>query len=229
MSILHAPLAVIGDIVAGEGSKVRNQLETLISAVNKSTFDIAELLARVKGNKFYVAWGFNTFREYVETVDLKPRKAQYLVRIHDVMAQVGVERKDYEPLGLAKLREITSLDPDGTWVNPENAQETPLKDFIIGFVEKAGEMNLEDVRQHVRTLKGLVGENDLVWENYCIKRSVREEIIYKAKELARRNLGSKGRDEDGEAIEYSDGACLEAWTVNYLNDPNNNVLAEETA
>lgn len=228
MSILSTPTMVIGDVIAGEGAKVRGQLETLISSVTKSTFDIGALLSRVKNGKFYVSWGFNTFREYVDTIELKPRKAQYLVRIYDVMDQVGVERKVYEPLGLAKLREITSLDPDGKWTNPENGEETPLRDFIVGFVERAGTLSLEDIRQHVRTLKGLVGENDLVWENYCIKRSVHEEIVNKAKELARRNLGTKGRDEEGEAIEYSDGACLEAWCVEYLNDPNNNILAEET-
>lgn len=219
------PAVIVGEAVAGESSKLRTQLESLITTVNKSQFDIGELLSKVKHGGHYQP-EFNTFQEYTRSLDIKPRKAQYLVRITDVMSEVGVTRAQYEPVGTAKLREITSLDPAGTWVNPETHEITALKDFIVGFVDKAKELSLDEVKQHVRTLKGFVGENDLVWENFCITRLVKTNIVDPAKELARKNIGSVGKDDEGMSKDASDGACLEAWAVEYLNNPANNVLEE---
>ncbi len=226
MSILATPAMAVGTTIAGQSAKVRKQLEGLIKTVNKNTFDIGELLSSVKHGGHYTP-EFNTFQEYVATLDIKPRKAQYLMRIVDVMAAVGVERQKYEPLGTAKLREITSLDSAGTWTNPDTKEQMPLKDFIVSFIDTGGAMELGEVKEHVRTLKGLVGDNDLVWINCCMKRAVKESTVIPAFELARRNLGSKGKDDEGVAVEYSDGACLEVVAAEYLNDPANNVLAEE--
>lgn len=218
--------AIVGEQVAGESAKVRKSLEKLIQSVNKSTFDIGELLHKIKKNGFYNSWGFNTFQEYVDTLDIKPRKAQYLVRIVDTMEAVGVQRETYEPLGVAKLREISSLDPTATYTNPQTNEETPMKDFIVGFVEKGNDMPLEDLKQHVRTLKGFVGENDIVWLNLCLKRSALDETVRPALELAKNNIGSVGKDSEGMSIDASDGRALEAIAVEYLNDPANNVLPE---
>ena len=59
---------------------------------------------------------------------------------------------------MAKLREITSLDVNAIWVNPETSEEVPVKSFIKGFIEKGKDMSLEEIKEHVRTLKGLTGE-----------------------------------------------------------------------
>lgn len=223
-------VVIVGEAVAGESQKTRKALETLIKNLNKSTFDVGELLLKVKSSGYYTGWGFNTFQEYVNTLDIKARKAQYLVRIVDVMAQVGVEREKYEGLGIAKLREITSLEPNDTYINPQTNEQTPMKDFILGFVEKGDDIPLEEIKQHVRTLKGFVGENDITWLNICLKRSVLDETVRPALELAKVNIGTVGKDEEGMAKDASDGAALEAISVEYLNDPKNNVLPEsETA
>jgi hypothetical protein len=222
------PAVVVGEAIAGESAKVRKSLEKLIQSVNKSTFDIGELLFTIKRHGFHNTWGFTTFQEYVDTLDIKARKAQYLVRIVDVMDQVKVKREDYEPLGVAKLREITSLDPTATYTNPQTKEETPMSNFIIGFVEKGGQMPLEEVKQHVRTLKGLTGENELVWLNFCLKKAAVDETVRPALELAKANIGTVGKDAEGNAIDASDGRALEAIAVEFLNDPANNVLPEET-
>ena len=47
--------------VAGEAATVRKQLEAIISKVNSSSFEIAELLWNVKKNGYYS--GFTTFTE----------------------------------------------------------------------------------------------------------------------------------------------------------------------
>lgn len=217
---------IVGEAVAGESAKVRNQLESLIQHLNKSTFDIGELLHKIKSGGFYTSWGYNTFKEYINTLDIKERKAQYLVRIVDTMGQVGVSREKYEPIGVAKLREITSLEASETYTNPTTGEKTPMSEFIKGFVDKGADMSLEEVKQHVRTLKGQVGENEIMWINLPFTKLTLDEIIRPALELAKNHIGSVGKDGDGDSIDASDSRALETIAVEYLNDPANNVLPE---
>jgi len=217
---------IVGEAVAGESHKIRKQLESLIKGLNKSNFDIGELLNTIRNKGFYTAWGFTTFQDYVKTLGIKARKAQYLVRIVDVMNQVGVSREKYEPLGIAKLRKITSLDPNATWTNPETKEEIPMKDFIIGFIDKGHDMTPNEIEKHIRTLKGFVGSADLTWLNICVTREVMDNTIRPALELAKANIGTVGKDEEGMAKDASDGAALEVIAIEFLNNPSNNVLTE---
>lgn len=217
---------IVGEAVAGEASKVRKQLEKIISDTNRSAFDISDLLHQIKQKGYYNDWGFTTFQEFVGTLEIKARKAQYLQRIASVMETVGIVRETYEPVGIAKLREITSLDPAADWVNPETGESTPLAEFITGFVEKAADMSLEDIKQHCRTLKGFTGSNDLVWKNLCFIRSVVENVIDPAIELTRNAIGSVGKDDEGVSKDASESACVEAWAIEFMNNPANNVLPE---
>jgi hypothetical protein len=226
MSITETPAAIIGEAISGESVKVRKQVDKLVKGLTTATFDLGELLFKIKKNGFYNSYGFNTFQEYVDTLDIKARKAQYLTRIVDVMDQVAVQREEYEKLGVAKLREITSLDPTATYINPQTKEETPMKNFIVGFIEKGSEMPLEEVKQHVRTLKGLTGENELVWLNFCLKKAALDETVRPALELAKNHIGSVGKDGDGNSVDASDGRALEAISAEYLADPANNVLPE---
>lgn len=219
------PTVIVGEAVAGSAAKARKQLEKLISDVNKSSFDIGDLLHLIKKNGYYD--GYTTFQEYQASLDIKPRKAQYLRRISEVMEAVGITREKYEPLGIAKLREITSLKPEESWTDPETGNQIPMKEFIVGLVEKGAEMDLEDdIKKHVRTLKGLVGENDLVFLNLSVKRSVMDNTVRPALELAKNAIGSVGKDDEGISQDASDGAALEALAVEFLNNPANNVLPE---
>jgi hypothetical protein len=225
----EAPVAIYGDAVAGqsqEDAQVRSQLESLIHTIDKHTFDVAELLYTVQTKGLYQP-EFSTYKEYTRSLKLKDRKAEYLPKIVKVMRAVNIERSVYEPLGIGRLREITSLDPGATWENPETGEETPMSEFIIGFVEKGEEITFEDLQKHVRTLKGFVGENDVTWLNVCLKRSVMDNTVRPALELAKNHIGSVGKDDDGVSKDASDGAALEVLAVDYLNDPANNVLPED--
>jgi hypothetical protein len=224
---LLSPPAIYGSAVAGESATVRRELESLIDSVNASNFDIGERLSHVFHSGFFREWGFNTFGDYTATLKIKPRKAQYLKTIVDCMKAVGVKRSTYEPLGIARLREIASLDPVADWTNPTTGEITPMKEFILGFIEQGETYPLDDLKKHVRTLKGLVGENDLVWLNFCLKRSVLDETGRPALELAKRYIGSVGKDEDGISKDASDGAAFEVLAIEYLNDPANHVTDEQ--
>lgn len=220
------PPAIYGDAVAGDAARTRSALESLIENVNKSNFDIADLCYKIKSRGHYAPYA--TFQEYSKTLNLKARKIQYLTRMAEVMDQVGITRAQYEPLGIAKLREVTSLEPGQVWINPDTKAETPIKEFIIGFVNQGADISLEDIKLHVRTLKGFVGENDLVWRNICFTRLVAEQVFDPAVEMTRNRLGSVGKDDEGMSKDASEAACVEVWAVEYMNDPANNVLPEET-
>lgn len=218
---------LVGEVVAGEAAKVRKQLEKIIADVTKSSFDIGTLAHTVKSKGYYSEWGFTTFQEYAATLPIKIRKLQYLARIAFVMEAVGISRDAYEPAGVAKLREITSLDPNGVWVNPETSESTPLAEFIKGFVEKSADMSLEDIKAHVRTLKGILPEDDFVFLNLSIKRSALENTVRPALELAKNAIGSVYKDDEGVSHDASDGAALEYMAADFSSDPANNILSEE--
>lgn len=224
---MSAPIVMVGEAVAGESTKVRKILEGLIQSLNKSTFDVAELLSKVKSNGYYNAWGFNTFTEYIKTLNIKARKAQYLVGIVDVMTAVGIGREQYEPLGIAKLREITSLKPSEMYTDPETGFSKPMKDIIAELVKQGGDLELEQIKDLVRNLKGLVGEDALVWLNICLKKAALDETVRPALELAKNHIGSVGKDDDGVSKDASDGAALEVISIEFVNNPANNVLPEE--
>jgi hypothetical protein len=224
MEVFNQPVPqIVGPVVAGEAAKTRKQLEQLIKKVNSSAFDIAELLHKIKKNGYYE--GFTTFQEYVRTLEIKPRKAQYLRRIAEVMDVMGIAREKYEPLGVAKLREITSLNMDDTWVNPETKEETPIKAFIQGFIDKGADMTLDEIKNHVKTLKGLVGEDAMGWLHLYMKQMAIDQVVRPALDLAKAQIGSVGKDDEGISKDASDGAAAEVVFVAFLNDPANGILA----
>lgn len=221
MSKPFVPTAIVGTVVAGEAAAVKNQLEVLINSLDKSTLDVGELLYKVKLKGFYSAWGFSTFKEYTNTLKIKPRKAQYLTRIVGVMDEVGIKREVFEPLGIARLREITSLDPTAIWENPISKVKTPVVEFIKGFVEKGEEIDMDTLKLHVRTLKGFVGDNDLVFATLCMTRSAMDNAWRPAIELAKANIGTVKKDDEGMSEDASDGAAAEKLAIAYLTDPQN--------
>jgi hypothetical protein len=214
--------AIHGTAVAAEDIALRNQLEALIDNVNKSAFDIADLCFKVKSKGYYSKWGFTTFKEYTKSLTgIKERKLQYLTRIAEVMNQVGIKREVYEPVGIAKLREITSLTPGEVWKNPETGTETNVTAFIEGMVEGHKDLSLETIKGHVKTIKGISGDNELVWLQFYIKKSVLDNTVRPALELAKAHVGSVGKDDEGVSQDATDGSAIEIIAIEYLNDPQN--------
>jgi len=221
---------IVGEAVAGEAAKTKKRIETLLKGLKQSSFDLAETLHKIRANGWYRP-DFDTFTDYLKSLesglDVQKQTLKYLEHIADVMEQVGIERNIYEPIGISKLREITSLDPKGTWTSPKTGETYPLKDFIVDFVEKAESMDYNDLKQQVKTLKGFVGEHDIENRTFGWTKETIEKTIDPAIELARRNIGSVARDkETGEAIDASPSRCVEMWAVEFLTNPANNILEE---
>lgn len=221
-------VTIVGEVEAGRSSKVRAQLEELVANLTKSNFDIAVLLHEVRKNKYHYGWGYGSFKEYTDTLKLKSAKVQYLVRMIEVMTDldINIPRAVYEPVGISKLREITSLEVRGAYLNPETGKSEPLADHIIDLTKRGTDMTLGEIRDIVKRLKGLEGDEDLVWMNIRVKKAVLDATIKPAIELAKKVIGSTGRDADGLAIDPSDGQALECITANFLLDPNNHAIAD---
>ncbi len=226
MDPLNIP-AIHGEQVAGQEASVRRDLLRLTTDINVHTFDVAELLLQVQENKLYLKWKFESFADYAEQeLGLKVRKAEYMARLVRVCNVVGIQRKDYEPAGITKLRLITTLNPAEKYFNQETKQHEDMAEYIVNLIAEAPELSTKEVEEEVARLKGQVGENAMVHKSYSVTFSAYENTVKPALEAMRRLLGSKGRDATGIAVDYPDGACFEYICREFLNDPRN--FLEET-
>lgn len=214
---LTDPPAIIGEVEAGRSNKVRTQIKKLILAASTSAFDLAELLHEAKSNNYYRDWGFETFPKYAESLavgDMKTSKCYYLVRMVEKMKACDIVRATYEPVGRTKLRVIVRLDPEADY------QGTPGKQAIKELVAKAGQLSFDELSDAVDELLGEVGDSAMCWLNIHVKKLTRENVILPAIELARKHIGSVATDEEGNAVDASEGAALEVICANFLADPN---------
>lgn len=202
--------------------EVKKELKRLTQVMQLNTFYLAELFHEAQSHAYFLEWGYNNLGEFAQKeLGIKERKAQYLARIIKVCRGVGLKPEHYEPAGISKLREITTLDPDGHWFNKETKNNEALDEHIVDLIAEAPDMTITEIKEAVAKLKDQTGEDRRVIRSYGITQSAWDNTVKPAMELARRNMGSAGRDEAGNAIEYSDGAIIEAICINYLQDPNN--------
>ena len=141
------PPAIHGEVVAGRSATVRKQLIMLVGNIKQNTFDLMDLLMEAKANNYPAQWGFVSVTDYgVQELGLKERKTQYLIRIGEVCKAVGLKRADYETAGISKLRDICTLDPEGSWFNPDTKTNEPLDEWIVGLITDAENVILPLVR-----------------------------------------------------------------------------------
>ena len=213
---------IVGEAESGERAAVQKAIKRLIKQVETNNFDLSELLFRAKSKHLYTE---PSFSDFVATLNIKPRRAQYLERIAEVMTLSNIERAEYEPIGIAKLRAITRLHPltkEGAvnmYTNPVTKESHPMAEYIVGITEQAlAGRDIKDIEKDVRILKGEVGENDMVWRNFRLPRMVDENTIAPALEKAAINIGTVATDENGVAKEVQDWRKLEVLAVEYLTD-----------
>jgi hypothetical protein len=214
--------AMYGEAVAGRAALVRKQLLHMASNMAISTFDMIELLTEAQEQQYPLRWGFSSLPDYgAMELGIKPRKTQYLARIGKVTKQVGLKRAQYEGAGISKLREIVTLDPEGSYWNPETHSNEDLDEHIVRLILDSDKMTVDQVKLEVCKLKGQTGKDKRVIRSYSTDITTWQNVIDPAIELARRLLGSKGRDSEGAALEYSEGECYECICASFLADLNN--------
>ena len=216
--------SIIGAQIAGRAAEVRSKLKDLSADLKSHTFDMVGLLWEVRENNYALQWGYPSVIKYgIQELGLKKRKAEYLTRIGTVCHAVGLTRAQYEPAGTSKLREITTLDPEGSYWNPAEHKNEDMAEHIVRLILDADGMTVEQIKEEVLRLQGRLGADRPVHRTTTYPKSVWENVIKPARELARRLLGSAGRDDEGNAKEYSDSACDEVIYAAFLADPNNAV------
>lgn len=208
----------IGHEVAGESVKLKAALYAAIKTYTASVFDIMTLLHKVKSKCFYLP-EFNTMTEYCESLGLKQRKAQYLLRIADVMERAGLERTTYEQAGISNLREIARLDPDATYENPTTKEKAPMKDWVISLVTAGPNISLDEVQASVRVLLGEVGPESKTWLNLPYTRLTMESTIRPGIEKAKMIIGTTSKTDEGMAIDPSDASAVELIIADFLGEP----------
>src|SRR5450631_1846686 len=140
------PIAIYGEEVAGKSAALRKHMQTLAADLNLHTFDLAEAFLQAQESHSYIEWGFESLGNYAAVeLGIKQRRAQYLARIVRVCRECGVTRADYEPVGITKLREITSLNPGGTYFNRETHLHEPMVDHIVRLIAEAPENSTTEV------------------------------------------------------------------------------------
>jgi len=213
-----ADTVIVGEVEAGRATQCRRAINKLISTSNSSTFDLAELLFEAKSKNYFAGWGFESFSSYAKSLEMKYTKSYYLVRVVQNMKAAGLERSQYEPVGLGKLRVISRLKPDKEY----NGVAVSL--LIRELTLKAIDMSLEEVQFEVDTIMGLTEDESLVWLNIRCKKAARENVIKPALAKAKRYLGTKPADgiegDEGLQKDESDGRALEMIAANFLADPN---------
>jgi hypothetical protein len=209
---------IVGEVEAGEAAKVRKQLNQLIKNLNASTFDLMDVLFTIKSKGFFGP-KFNTFSEFVKDLDgLKLSKAYYLTRIRETMNAAEIPREVYEPIGLSKLRAIARLDPKENYV--VDGISTSGVEVIKKLIELK-DVPLEDLKTLINEVQGLTGEDSMVWLNISLKHSARE-VVKKAISVAKKNIGSVSKNDEGVSQDASDGSALEVVALDFLSDPANN-------
>ena len=216
------PVVSIGEPVAGQAATLRKRMRILAADLTKHTCDLAEAFLQAQETRCYAEWGFESLGDYAELeLGVKPRKAQYLARIARVCRDCGVARKDYEPVGVTKLREITRLDLGVTYYNADEKTHESMVDHIVRLIAEAPENSTVEVEEEVARLKGQTGENAMVHRGYKITLSCWDNVIAPCFESIRKRLGSAGRDGTGAAREYTDGNVVECLCAEYNADPRN--------
>lgn len=106
-----------------EYGEVRQRVKDLRSKVEEDNWELSAAIHVVYANSYYTAWGFQSFREYVEQeLDFQMRKAQYLVAIQDWFGKMKPSvQKWIREMGWTKAKELVGV------ITEENAAEWKKK------------------------------------------------------------------------------------------------------
>lgn len=97
-----------------EHSDVRKRVLDLRKKVEESYWELSQSLSEVYSKSYYIAWGFQSWKEYVESeLDFALRKAQYLVSISDWFSKMSPEVQDWiKSIGWTKAKALVGVVTD---------------------------------------------------------------------------------------------------------------------
>lgn len=111
---------------------VREEIEHLNRAVNASFLALAERLHAVSNNNWYVLYDYETFDEFIESIDMSRAWAYELIKLHKTyVIGLGVGSDRLVEIGVTKLtalsRDITKDNADHLLDIADGASVSDLK------------------------------------------------------------------------------------------------------
>lgn len=99
------------DSDGGRAGEVRQAIRTAAEEVDRQHLHLAELLFEVHEGRYWAAWGFRSFRQYVRhDCAFSIRKAEQLVEFHrKFVIDLELSREELKTLGWSKLALVASI------------------------------------------------------------------------------------------------------------------------
>lgn len=200
-------------------NEVREKITSIKDNLQGDFLDLCDLLSEAHEGAYHLTWGYGNFAVWVEEnsgLDISARQAFYYIAVSRVSKKLGIDKKTLKSAGMAKLKEIFSLDA------------AVFEKEILQLTQSAAEgTQLEDIKAQVKALKAPAGSPS---EKPCFTiklASTMRDTFDQAVELARQNYGDTVDPVTGDPKDISVSTALELICVNYLQDPNNQPEAAE--
>jgi len=130
----------MSDLVVMQGGKEhadeRAKIIDLRNKVEESYWELSKELSNVYQGSYYIAWGFASWKEYVESeLQFALRKAQYLVSIQDWFGRMKPAVQEWvQGLGWTKAKELIGV------VTDENAADWKARLEGLTYAEMVTEL-----------------------------------------------------------------------------------------
>ncbi len=120
-------------------AKIRADLQTLANQVINNFCELSDLLLEVWKYQYHKQYDYSSFSEYVEAeLDIKERKAYYMVQTAKVVHNLGIEWDEVRAIGWRKMGAITPL------LTYDNKDE---------LIKDAKELNLTNLTEKLKASK----------------------------------------------------------------------------
>ena len=141
---------------------VKQELQKVSKSVKENFISLAELLYEAWANQYHKDYGYTNFNDFTATLDLNPRKANWLVSITRTLHRLGIPWSNVEEIGWRKLGTISPvLDSTNYTEMLEEARENSLP--VLEEKVKAMKQGREEDESPVRlTLQLKEKENSIV-------------------------------------------------------------------
>lgn len=183
-----------------EGKKNdRDQMRKFVETINNSWYEFSLIANRVYRNESFKSWGFESFKDYVETeLGIEYRIAMWRVQIGDAIEQHGVTREMLAGMGWTKFQALIPVLQKGN------------HDQVVETIENAKDKTVREVRVEVdRAIARANGGEPLVKTKMAfLLEGDNHKIVQAALEKA---MEVSGTGDPNKAIVY---ICGE-WVLNH--------------
>lgn len=196
--------------------EVRNILDETKKSIEKDFIQLCFLLNEASAGEYHLVWNYQRFDDWVEKgsgLDISARQAFYYIMIARRATALGLTQEDLKGYGgIAKLKEIMSLDP------ATNSKEMKL------MLEASKTATLEEVKDQVRAVKNPATKTPPSYMTLKLEAEVKQ-TVDDAIQLARLNYGQTMSEGSDTPTEISISKCMEIICMSYIQDINNNATS----